>query len=187
MGDEGDSDGAAASSGSGRRHVPQEQIETILSAFPQVTENQARWDLGRSGSLEMTMERLLRDGRLPNVCYSSTTDSLNVFLLRLEAVQPPVNLFPASGNVPRATRASAPSASKATSNASASTLIQKLGLQARAEEQDALLRDSHGKGKAVDPAEHGLAPPPSTSSGKADTREDALKERKAKMVLDARW
>lgn len=57
-----------------RREVPQEQIETVLSAFPHVTENQARFDLGRSGSLEMTMERLLRDGRLPDV--SSTFKTL---------------------------------------------------------------------------------------------------------------
>lgn len=52
-----------------RNPVPQEQIETVLAAFPHVTENQARWDLGRSGSLEMTMERLLRDGRLPTVRF----------------------------------------------------------------------------------------------------------------------
>lgn len=50
-----------------RREVPQEQVDAVLAAFPQVTANQARWDLGRSGSVEITVNKILRDGRLPDV------------------------------------------------------------------------------------------------------------------------
>lgn len=49
------------------RVVPEAQIEAVCAAFPQVTPNQARWDLGRSGSVETTIEKILRDGRLPDV------------------------------------------------------------------------------------------------------------------------
>lgn len=49
------------------RIVPQEQVDQVVNAFPQVTPNQARWDLGRSGSVEITIEKILRDGRLPDV------------------------------------------------------------------------------------------------------------------------
>lgn len=98
-----------------------------------------------------------------------------------------MNLFPPEGNVPRP-RPSAAGASASDAKASTArgptTLIQKLNLQARAEEQDALFRDAKGKGKAVDPAEH-AGSPVKASSG--DSREDVLRERKAKMVLDARW
>lgn len=182
-----------------RTGVSQEQIETVLSAFPHVTENQARWDLGRSGSLEMTMERLLRDGRLPTVRFCCCCTFARGILSPLASrscscrdMQPPANLFPPEGNVPRPRpSATAPTDAKAPTNPSRAggppTLIQKLNLQARAEEQDALVRDSKGKGKAVDPAEHAGRSENPVKATPGDSREDALKERKAKMVLDARW
>jgi len=143
------------------RVVPQGQVDAVLSAFPQITERQARWDLGRSGSVETTIERILREGRLP---------------------EPPPGLFPATDPTAaaHASENSTASAARAASMAHISSkpnLITRFNLQGRIEEAD----DIKGKGKATQQQQTQAQWAAST-----EDRQDSLKERKARLILDAR-
>jgi len=139
-----------------RRQVPEASIEQIRSMFPQVSVAAARYDLERTGSIETTTERVLRDGYLadppagyyPDLVAASTSVDAALAPSRRNANEPP-------------------------------SLIVRLGLQSRIED-DIVPTEIQttpiikGKGKAM------------TWAPSAEDREKALKERKAKMVLEAR-
>jgi coupling of ubiquitin conjugation to ER degradation protein 1 len=41
---------------------------TVLGTFPHIPAEAIRYDLARTGSVELTCENILRDGELPPVC-----------------------------------------------------------------------------------------------------------------------
>lgn len=56
---------AAASVAERARAVPDDQVASVRSMFPQIPEAAVRADLARSHSTQATVERILRDGSLP--------------------------------------------------------------------------------------------------------------------------
>ncbi|GAA5864538.1 hypothetical protein JCM8547_005573 [Rhodosporidiobolus lusitaniae] len=150
---------------SGRRAISQESIGQITSMFPHVTAASARWELERNGgSVERAVERALREGGLP---------------------EPPASYFPpppSASDSPAAPRPATPvqatPAAISTSSSSARgpppSLIQRLGLQSRT------AVEANGKGKEVREGK------PAGWSTNASEREQNLKARKEKLVLEAR-
>jgi len=138
-----------------RRRYRNGDVEQVVSMFPQTSVAAARYDLERSGSLNVTIERALRDGYL---------------------TEPPAGYYPdlvVTASTSSIATLEAPKRSTANETPS---LITRLGLQSRVEDDWDRPVDDIGKGKGK-----------ATSwANTAEDREKSLRERKAKMVLEAR-
>ncbi|KPV74751.1 uncharacterized protein RHOBADRAFT_65076, partial [Rhodotorula graminis WP1] len=162
-----------SSSSSRRREVSQASIDQVLAVFPLVSQGAARWELERNGgSVERAVERALREGGLP---------------------EPPASYFPppADGSVPAVARPATPTPVTPTRGSSTSahvaqgpppSLIKRMGLQAKVAADDHDQGKGKGKGKEVDgePLKAGGWSPD------ASQREQNLRARKEKLVLEAR-
>ncbi|GAA5985089.1 hypothetical protein JCM11641_006354 [Rhodosporidiobolus odoratus] len=158
------SDTYGTGSGSSRRQITQEQIDQLTSVFPHVTERAARWELERNGaSVERAVERALREGGLPEppASYLSPTSTGPIAAAAGAATPIPAN--PAA------------SSSSSTSRGPPPSLIQRMGLQSRA------AMEEKGKGKAREETGDKVGWSPDSRE-----RERRLRERKEKLVLEAR-
>ncbi|KAI5477750.1 40S ribosomal protein s1 [Pseudohyphozyma bogoriensis] len=141
-----------------RRRVPQEQVDTVSSMFPGIPTRSIRYELERSG-MERTVERCLRDGALPEAPQGFFSDDV--------PPAPPVPATPATNPIPSAsTSTSAP--------ATPPSLITRLNLSARASAQKSGAEEDGGEGR-----KGGWEASP-------EKREKSLRERKERMVLEAR-
>ncbi|GAA5910397.1 hypothetical protein JCM8208_004465 [Rhodotorula glutinis] len=158
-----------SSSSSRRREVSQASIDQVLAVFPLVSQGAARWELERNGgSVERAVERALREGGLP---------------------EPPASYFPppADGSVPAVARPATPTPVTPVRGSSTSThvaqgpppsLIKRMGLQAK------VAADAHDKGKGREG--EGETAKAGGWSPDASQREQNLRARKEKLVLEAR-
>ncbi|BGP40245.1 hypothetical protein JCM10450v2_004224 [Rhodotorula kratochvilovae] len=146
-----------------RREISQAAIDQVLAVFPTVSPGAARWELERNGgSVERAVERALREGGLP---------------------EPPASYFPPppEGSAAAPPRPATPTPATPVRGASTSaqrgpppSLIKRMGLQAKVAAED------KGKGKETEAV---------TSAGwspDASQREQNLRARKEKLVLEAR-
>lgn len=144
------------------RQVPQHMIDAVKTLFPHIPDASISYDLQRSGSVEATCERILNEGGLP---------------------APPAGFFGAAGNRTNTANVDAhrnisPATSPATASAPSKTptkspsLISRYGLQSKITSPDASPNSS-----------------PNATAGWATTaaeRAKILKERKERMILEAR-
>ncbi|GAA5821621.1 hypothetical protein JCM3770_005702 [Rhodotorula araucariae] len=148
-----------------RREISQAAIDQVLAVFPTVSPGAARWELERNGgSVERAVERALREGGLP---------------------EPPASYFPPppEGSAAATPRPATPTPATPVRGASSSaqaargpppSLIKRMGLQAKVAAED------KGKSKEAETT---------TSAGwspDASQREQNLRARKEKLVLEAR-
>ncbi|GAA5840134.1 hypothetical protein JCM9279_002287 [Rhodotorula babjevae] len=164
-----------SSSSSRRREVSQASIDQVLAVFPLVSQGAARWELERNGgSVERAVERALREGGLP---------------------EPPASYFPPppDGSVPAVARPATPTpvtpARGATSSAHVAqgpppSLIKRMGLQAKVAADDH--EQGQGKGKGKGREGEGSPGKGAGWSPDASQREQNLRARKEKLVLEAR-
>jgi len=163
-----------------------------------VSQGAARWELERNGgSVERAVERALREGGLPEVRPSSSASShwrVRVSLTpTLVALQPPASYFPppSDGSVPAVARPATPTPVTPARGASTSahvaqgpppSLIKRMGLQAKVAADDHEQGTGAGKGKEAD----GSPLKGAGWSPDASQREQNLRARKEKLVLEAR-
>ena len=157
--------------------------------FPHIPLPAVRFELERTGSVETTVERILRDGRLPEVRVviqsagpfaglGAASECVLLIHRVCGTLQPPAGFFvDPSAPAPPAPVAPTPAAAP-TKPTTPASLITRLGLQSRAAaaSPDAPVVDNtEGKGKG----KVGWETNP-------EARERNLKERKERMVLEAR-
>ncbi|KAF9451554.1 hypothetical protein P691DRAFT_807411 [Macrolepiota fuliginosa MF-IS2] len=141
------------------KNVTQEMIMTISNMFPDIPVDNIRYDLLRSGSIEVTTNKILERGYLeaPPAAYYTLYPRTNT------TPQSPV----AANNQRSASqRAAEKQAEKK------ETLISRYNLEQRATGEEQIKEEEVG-GKAV-------------WEDTAEKREESLRERKAKMILAAR-
>lgn len=160
-------------------NVPQQSIDQVVSMFPHISPEAVRYDLERNGAnVQQTVERCLRDGGLPD---------------------PPAGFFDSE---PRAAapadatarRGAATTGTRATTAAGFATPAR--AGTAAAGGGSSLTRPTEGSPSLIERLglkdQAGQGTPTSTTSTTSgwqatpEARERALKERKAKMVLQAR-
>ncbi|GAA93432.1 uncharacterized protein L969DRAFT_96044 [Mixia osmundae IAM 14324] len=156
-----------ASDGRGgrRRQVRQSEIEQVQAMFPQVSLAAIKYDLERQGgSVESTCERILREGRLPEPPASFFADGpprpTPILGTTAQAAAT------AARNRPASTASSSPSGAQA-------NLLRKYGLEAKAKAEE----DAWRSGQSIATA---------ATAGKDLSREDIVRDRKTRMILDAR-
>ncbi|KXN85653.1 Coupling of ubiquitin conjugation to ER degradation protein 1 [Leucoagaricus sp. SymC.cos] len=141
------------------KNVTQEMITTISNMFPDIPTDNIRFDLLRSGSVEVTTNKILERGYLeaPPAAYYTLYPRTNT-----------TPQAPAGGNAQRqaSQRASEKQPEKK------ETLISKFNLENRITGDEGIKKEEVG-GKAI-------------WEDTAEKREASLKERKAKMILAAR-
>ncbi|KAF5354034.1 hypothetical protein D9756_007180 [Leucocoprinus leucothites] len=142
------------------KNVSQEMITTISNMFPDIPVDNIRFDLLRSGSVEVTTNKILERGYLdaPPAAYYT--------------------LYPrANSNAPNApggnTQLQAPQRSSEKRPERKETLISRFNLEQRAVGEEEKIEEDEVGGKAV-------------WEDTAEKREASLRERKAKMILAAR-
>ncbi|KAI0797091.1 hypothetical protein C8Q75DRAFT_743387 [Abortiporus biennis] len=142
------------------RNVTNEMVETIHSMFPDIPTDNIRYDLLRTGSVEVTSNKLIERGFLP-----APPPSYYTLYPRT-----PVNTAPQTPNNGRAPAPAAPSSKEKRDN-----LISKYHLESRltSGSSSAIVNPEEAGGKAV-------------WEDTPEKREASLRERKAKMILAAR-
>ncbi|KAM0752443.1 hypothetical protein T439DRAFT_324531 [Meredithblackwellia eburnea MCA 4105] len=165
----GGGDGASGATPRRRRQVPQAQIDQVTSMFPHVSVASVRYELERTGDVQGAVDRILRDGALPEPPAGFFVDP------SATPAPPPVQAAPPATHTP------APSSSSSATPATPASLIQRLGLQHRAV-------DESGSGSASVPStpDKGKGKVGSGWEATPEARERNLRERKEKMVLEAR-
>ncbi|PWN42304.1 hypothetical protein IE81DRAFT_337469 [Ceraceosorus guamensis] len=152
-------------------NVPAEMVQTVQTMFPHVSAEAIRYDLVRSGNVEVTCEKILNDGGLP---------------------EPPTGLFGPARPPPQTRPAeSARTTSGVLKGTGSSSLIARFGLESRLGAADAAVGHEmgigKGKGKQVDAL---IDPTPQSVkkawSDDADIRTKELRRRKEQMILNAR-
>ncbi|KAK8861343.1 hypothetical protein IAR55_002162 [Kwoniella newhampshirensis] len=158
----------------GIRGVTPAMVETVHSAFPHVPVPNIIYHLSRTRSAQATSEEILERGGL-----QAPPPTFNIPASLLPSTTPPIPATPAVGTKPTATKAQ--------------SLIDRYNLSSRVPSR---------KGKERDPSELGSSP---TTQASAETvltesegekkskwedsrekRETGLKERKERMILEAR-
>ncbi|KAF8908105.1 hypothetical protein CPB84DRAFT_1674475 [Gymnopilus junonius] len=138
------------------KNVTQEMVDTISHMFPDIPADNIRYDLLRTGNVELTTNKILERGFL-------------------EAPPPAYHTLYPRTPIPASTPA-APGAARTPTSATPKklkeTLISRYGLQDRLQTVEAIKEEELG-GKAV-------------WEDSAEKREASLKERKARMILAAR-
>ncbi|KDN43757.1 hypothetical protein K437DRAFT_225436 [Tilletiaria anomala UBC 951] len=152
------------------RPVPQELVDTVQAMFPQVPEASIRYDLSRTGNVEATCDRILREGALPpppSGLFQTPPGGA-----RSDA---PGGQRAASGSIEPAARPTA--GVSAAANEKAQDLISRFNLQSR-------LSASERPGQAA------VSSSASSSTGSwsesRQEREQALRSRKEAVILEAR-
>ncbi|GAA6033991.1 hypothetical protein JCM8097_000637 [Rhodosporidiobolus ruineniae] len=151
------------------RQIPQTSIDQFTAVFPGVTDRAARYELERNGgSVERAVERALREGGLPEPPASYFPPP------------PPSTATPSPGTPrPLTPQPTASSSSTIAARAPPPSLIQRMGLQSQAASQTPI--KGKGKGKEEESAGEMGGWSPSASE-----RERKLRERKERLVLEAR-
>ncbi|SGY20864.1 BQ5605_C016g08158 [Microbotryum silenes-dioicae] len=175
----------------GQRYVvPPASIDTVANMFPNIPRASIRYELERTrNNVEATVERCLSQGRLPEPPAS--------FFADLSSENPPTTPQRPTPPASRAPAPTTPSTQASTSATPSPSLIQRLRLQDKIEpptSSSAMSDQGKGKGKAVEEDDATflggsaekvkIAPPVWETSAQA--REKSLKERKERMVLEAR-
>ncbi|KAJ6584281.1 hypothetical protein B0H10DRAFT_2095617 [Mycena sp. CBHHK59/15] len=136
--------------------VSQDMIDTISNMFPDIPTDNIRYDLLRTGSVELSSNKILERGFLdpPPPAYFT--------------------LYPRNNNAePAARPAGAGTATSTAVKAPAQSLIDRYNLQERVVQPGPLILEEEIGGKAV-------------WEDSSEKREASLKERKAQMILAAR-
>ncbi|KAJ7100645.1 hypothetical protein B0H15DRAFT_456777 [Mycena belliarum] len=136
--------------------VSQDMIDTISNMFPDIPPDNIRYDLLRTGSVELSSNKILERGFLdpPPPAYFT--------------------LYPRDTNAEQAGTRPAPAvAASSTAVKSKQTLIDRYNLQERVVASGPIISEADIGGKAVWEAS-------------SEKREASLKERKAQMILAAR-
>ncbi|SCV72173.1 BQ2448_4867 [Microbotryum intermedium] len=182
------SSSSGSSNGTSRRRyvVPPASIDTVANMFPNIPRASIRYELERTrNNVEATVERCLSQGRLPEPPAS--------FFADLSSENGPTTPQRPNSNATRASPPTTPSSPVSTSATPSPSLIQRLRLQDRINSPDSpsgASDEGKGKGRAVDEDDAAslekikIAPPVWETSAQA--REKSLKERKERMVLEAR-
>ncbi|PLW46097.1 hypothetical protein PCANC_11564 [Puccinia coronata f. sp. avenae] len=150
--------------------LPRNQVDRLLTMFPQLTENEVRYALVvNRGGVEAVAERVLIRGGLE---------------------PPPPNFFPQTSSppaMPPSTNNTTGTSSQTSAPKTKPSLIAKLNLEAYKEDQDSLFRAN--KEWSWEDCRARVAHPQLHSSSNDDQSigSSALKERKARMVLESRW
>ncbi|KAF7760515.1 hypothetical protein Agabi119p4_11191 [Agaricus bisporus var. burnettii] len=142
------------------KNVTQEMITTISNMFPDIPADNIRYDLLRSGSIEVTTNKILEKGYLdaPPAAYYT--------------LYPRTNRAPQPHAHPHDRRSASHAERKAAEKKE--TLISRFKLEQRiGSEKGEIVNEEDVGGKAV-------------WEDTAEKREASLKERKAKMILAAR-
>ncbi|TNY19691.1 hypothetical protein DMC30DRAFT_289845 [Rhodotorula diobovata] len=156
-------------SGGRRREVSQESIDQVIAVFPLVSPGAARWELERNGgSVERAIERALNEGGLPEPPASYFPPPADGSVAPVARPATPVPVTPARGS----------STSAQTSQGPPPSLIKRMGLQAKVAAEDKG-KGKAGEGSAGAGAAGGWSPD-------ASQREQNLRARKEKLVLEAR-
>ncbi|KAJ7176633.1 hypothetical protein C8R46DRAFT_1076865 [Mycena filopes] len=138
------------------KHVSQDMIDTISNMFPDIPPDNIRYDLLRTGSVELSSNKILERGFLdpPPPAYFT--------------------LYPRDANPePAAARPAQAGGATSTAVKSKPSLIERYNLQERAAQPGPDISDEQAGGKAV-------------WEDSSEKREASLKERKAQMILAAR-
>ncbi|PWN48737.1 hypothetical protein IE53DRAFT_389053 [Violaceomyces palustris] len=186
------------------REVPQHMVEAVQALFPQIPEASIRYDLQRTGDPEVTCNKILRDGGLPpppSGFFASPPSSSNLTRGSLTAsgsgdassssigATDPARIGSTSNLADAATRPSRPSSSK-TEN-----LISRFGLEKRLREEegpgDGPAKEEEEEEEEQDGDKIDIKGKSASSSvgrwaNTADERQRILRERKEKMILEAR-
>ncbi|KAJ7750476.1 hypothetical protein DFH07DRAFT_827935 [Mycena maculata] len=136
--------------------VSQDMIDTISNMFPDIPPDNIRYDLLRTGSVELSSNKILERGFLdpPPPAYFT--------------------LYPREANAEQAARpAQAGAATSTAVKAPKKSLIDRYNLQDRVVQPGPLISEEEVGGKAV-------------WEDSSEKREASLKERKAQMILAAR-
>ncbi|KAJ7254648.1 hypothetical protein B0H12DRAFT_1114618 [Mycena haematopus] len=150
--------------------VSQDMIDTISNMFPDIPPDNIRYDLLRTGSVELSSNKILERGFLDPVCLHD-----QFLWQRTNSPQPPpayFTLYPRDPNAEQAARPAGGAASTAV-KAPKQSLIDRYNLQQRIAQPSPLIEEDQSGGKAV-------------WEDSPEKREASLKERKAQMVLAAR-
>ncbi|GAA6064039.1 hypothetical protein JCM10212_001465 [Sporobolomyces blumeae] len=194
--------GSSSSSLSARRQVPQAAIDQVRTLFPHVSARSARWELERNGgSVERAVERALREGGLPEPPASYFPPDPQDFpqgsgstTPRPGTPQPHAGGGAPAGMAGRAAGATTGSSSGLPARVPPPSLIKRLGLQSQLAQDDEAgsltpsAADVKGKGKAVEgeSAERGGTGQAGGWAASREEREERLRKRKEKLVLEAR-
>jgi len=136
--------------------VSQDMIDTISNMFPDIPPDNIRYDLLRTGSVELSSNKILERGFLdpPPPAYFT--------------------LYPRDAHAEQAARPAQTGGATSTAvKASKQSLIDRYNLQERVAQPATLVGEDQSGGKAV-------------WEDSAEKREASLKERKAQMILAAR-
>lgn len=159
------------------RQVPQQMVDSVKTLFPHIPDASIRYDLQRSGSVEVTCERILNEGGLPSppAGFFGTAEPStpsNAATLRAQAAQN-------ANRTPNGAAASG-SASALSTPSKSPNLISRFGLQSRIAGEDDLL--STPKSNASTSSQGS----PSAWAQTPEERAKLLKDRKEQMILEAR-
>jgi len=138
------------------KNVTPDMIETVAGMFPDLPRDNIRYDLLRTGSVELTSNRMLERGYLdaPPPAYYR--------------VYPPTDQQPAAAGSAAARRPAAPSTSS-----KQPSLISRFNLEPRLSDETSYVEPEEAGGKAV-------------WETTAEKREASLQQRKTEMILAAR-
>ncbi|KAJ1929707.1 hypothetical protein IWQ60_000926 [Tieghemiomyces parasiticus] len=158
-----ESDGrSTANAGVGRHRVSADMVQMVRSMFPHIPEASIRADLQRTGSVEMTCDNILRNGQLP----------------------PPINAPAANPAGPAAAAtASRPTGRAAPGTARPGTTAASSSSSSRDVAQESLVKRYNLAGKLDEPLPE---QPTYTWESDAAKRQDQLRRRKERMILQAR-
>ncbi|KAI0683521.1 hypothetical protein C8Q76DRAFT_762754 [Earliella scabrosa] len=143
------------------KNVTPEMVETIHSMFPDIPSDNIRYDLLRTGSVQLTSNKILERGFLP-------PPPAAYYDIYPRAAQPAAPATPAPTRATPANATAGPSQSKKQEN-----LITRYHLEGRTTATSVSAAPEEAGGKAI-------------WEETAEKREASLRERKARMILAAR-
>ncbi|KAJ7054084.1 hypothetical protein C8F01DRAFT_1211926 [Mycena amicta] len=144
------------------KNVTQDMIDTIHNMFPDIPPDNIRYDLLRTGSVELSSNKILERGFLDAKDLIANSPHLHISHFIRETPEA----------APRPAQGAAGATSSSVRKATQQTLIERYHLQDRVQEKE-VISESDAGGKA-------------TWEDTAAKREASLKERKAQMILAAR-
>ncbi|KAJ1987828.1 hypothetical protein H4R33_002693 [Dimargaris cristalligena] len=174
--DGSDSDSAGAGAPPGRHRVTAEMVASVHAMFPNIPEAAVYADLARTGSVEITCDNILRDGRLPLSIIHYETETM--------AVKPPGMTAPSHAAAPTQPSQSNPSSASTSNRATAGAASASAsGFQGN-HTGESLVQRFKLNGKLNSPLPN--APPVYTWESDAQKRQNQLQRRKELMILQAR-
>ncbi|KLO15174.1 hypothetical protein SCHPADRAFT_276261 [Schizopora paradoxa] len=154
------------------KNVTQDMIDTVTTMFPDMPVDNIRYDLLRTGNVEVTTNKIIERGYLdaPPASYFR--------------IYPRADLQPQQGATATTTSTqtnAAASSSKLQNRKKDPSLIERFHLESRVSSED--VTTSESESKVITPEEVGKK---SVWESNPEAREASLKERKAQMILAAR-